>query len=413
MTRQQPTCRSCGAPLSTVFADLGLSPISNAFPRADTIATGEHVWPLKAMACDRCLLVQIEDIVGRDTHFNDDYAYFSSVSSSWLDHAKRYVDMAVDRFSLTAASHVVEVASNDGYLLRHFVARGIPSLGVDPAGNCAVAAKAWGVKTEVGFFGADMARHLAATYGKADLMVANNVLAHVPDLDDFVAGFAALLKTEGTITFEFPHLMQLVNGAQFDTIYHEHYSYLTEIALAPLFDRHGLVAYDVERIQTHGGSLRLFVGHKATGQRETPALRQLIDEERRAGLDDIATYWAFMASVQATKRAILSCLIPLKNAGATICGYGAPAKATTLLNYCGIGADFLDFTVDRSPEKQGRRIPGTGIEILPPEAISKYRPDYILILPWNLKDEIISQLAYVREWGCRFIVPIPEPTILD
>ena len=408
----QPHCRSCRAPLASVFADLGLSPISNAFPRAGAAGAGERIYPLKAMVCDACFLVQIEDVAGREAHFNDDYAYFSSFSADWLDHARRYAAMAVERFALGARSSVVEIASNDGYLLRHFVERSIPCLGVDPAGNCAAAARAHGVETEVGFFGAEMAAKLAGQGSKADLIIANNVLAHVPDLDDFTAGFAALLKPEGTISFEFPHLLNLLAGRQFDTIYHEHYSYLSLLALTPLFARHGLGAYDAETLPTHGGSLRLFVGHAAQGRPASAALQALARREDQAGLGRPETYRAFNEAARAAKRALLTCLIGLKEKGATICAYGAPAKGTTLLNYCGIGTDFIDFTVDRNPEKQGRLIPGTGIAILAPEAILKAKPDYVLILPWNLRDEIMADTAYIRDWGGRFIVPIPEARVV-
>lgn len=412
MTTPQPlNCRSCRAPLSRIFADLGLSPIANAFPSADQ-PSPESIYPLRAFVCDACLLVQVEPIESRESHFHADYAYFSSYSQSWLAHARRYAEMAIDRFRLTPASRVVEIGSNDGYLLRHFVGRGIPVLGIDPAEKAAAAAGAHGVETHVGFFGRDLGRALAGKGLSADLIVANNVLAHVPDLDDFLGGFSALLKPAGTITFEFPHLLKLIELTEFDTIYHEHYSYLSLVALRRLFPRHDLAPIDVERLPTHGGSLRLFVGKASAARGESAALAALVAEERAAGLHDPATYAAFDARVRARKRALLRLLIELKESGARLCGYGAPAKATTLLNYCGIGTDFIDFTVDRNPAKQGRLVPGTRIPILAPAALAAARPDYVLILPWNLAEEIIGDLAYVRDWGGRFILPIPEPRIV-
>jgi SAM-dependent methyltransferase len=409
---QQGRCRSCGAPLSTVFVDLGLSPISNAFVRQGSAHAGERIFPLKAFVCDACFLVQIEDVVGREAHFHQEYAYFSSYSTSWMAHARKYAEMAIERFGLGAKSVAIEVASNDGYLLRHFVERGIQCFGIDPAANCAEAALKVGVMTKVGFFGADMARRLAYSGRHADLMTANNVLAHVPDINDFVAGFAILLKPEGTITFEFPHLLKLIAGNQFDTIYHEHYSYLSMTALRPLLARHALAAYDVEILPTHGGSLRVFVGHVGAERGESAALAALIAEEQSAGLRDRAAYLAFHEAVRRTKRKLLQCLIALKESGARICAYGAPAKGTTLLNYCGIGTDFIDFTVDQSFEKQQRTVPGTTISILEPEAIRSAKPDFVLILPWNLSEELMIHLDYIREWGGRFILPIPEPLVV-
>lgn len=411
--KRRLNCRACEAPLSTTFVDLGLSPISNAFPLIDADDQSECIFPLKAMVCDACYLVQVDDVVGRHAHFNDDYAYFSSFSTSWLEHARLYAEASIARFSLTAASNVVEVASNDGYLLRHYVERGIPCLGVDPAGNCAEAAKAFGVETEVGFFGSELAgKLLAEGCPQADLMIANNVLAHVPDLHDFISGFSRLLKPTGSITFEVPHLLAMIKGNEFDTIYHEHYCYVSLLSLRPLLGRHGLAAYDTERLPTHGGSLRIYVAPVTAGRSPSPELEAVVADEIAAGLDKISTYRNFRRSVEATKRELLSCLIDLKRQGASICGYGAPAKGTTLLNYCGIGSDFLDFTVDRNWRKQGRRVPGTGVEIRAPDAIRHARPDYVVILPWNLTDEIIRDLAYIREWGGQFIVLIPRPSII-
>lgn len=405
-------CRSCGVPLAEVFVDLGTSPVSNAFVRAASCNRPEPFYPLKAYVCGSCFLVQIEDVVAPEGHFHGDYAYFSSITAGWVEHARRFVEDAVQRHHLGPASFVVEVASNDGYLLKHFVARGIPCLGIDPAANCAEAAAKSGVATEVAFFGRATAERIAARGRCADLMVANNVLAHVPDLNDFVAGFARLLAPSGAASFEFPHLLRLIEGNQFDTIYHEHYSYLSLIALEPLFRRHGLVLGDVEELPTHGGSLRLMVRHAAHPEPASDRLQQLIAREREAGLDRLAIYAGFREQVRETKRKLLSLLIDLKRAGKRIAGYGAPAKGNTLLNYCGIGTDFLDYTVDRSPAKQGLLLPGTRIPVLTPEHLLADRPDYVLILPWNIRDEVIAQMSDVTRWGGRFIVPIPEPRIL-
>jgi 2-polyprenyl-3-methyl-5-hydroxy-6-metoxy-1,4-benzoquinol methylase len=405
-------CRSCGAPLSVLFADLGPSPISNDFPTPEQAAKGERVYPLRAFVCDRCWLVQLQDVVEREVHFNAEYPYFSSFSSTWLDHARRFADFAVERFKLDRQSRVVEIASNDGYLLQHFVKRGIPSIGIDPAANCAEAARKCGVETLVAFFGSTFAEQLRASHGPADLIVANNVLAHVPDLSDFVVGVSALLKPHGVATFEFPHLLELIARNEFDTIYHEHYSYLSLLAVEPLFARHGLKVIDAERLPTHGHSLRLYVMPSAAASGRSAALEQLAQDERAAGLDQLAVHSKFSDRAKATKRLLLKLLISLKKEGKTIVGYGAPAKGTTLLNYCGIGTDFLDFTVDRNPAKQGRLVPGTGIPIRAPEAIRAAKPDYVLILPWNIAEEIMADLAEIKTWGGRFIVPIPEPKIV-
>jgi SAM-dependent methyltransferase len=405
-------CRSCGAPLATLFVDLGPSPISNAFRTTDELSEPETFYPLRAYVCEACWLVQLDDVAGRDTHFNADYAYFSSYSSTWLEHAERFAAMAIDRLRLGSSSRVVEVASNDGYLLQYFLKRGIPSLGIDPAANCAEAAQRnHGLETVVAFFGRDIAATLRVERGPADLIVANNVLAHVPDLNDFVAGFAALLAPEGTATFEFPHLLELIARNEFDTIYHEHYSYLSLLAVTPLFARHGLAVVDVERLPTHGHSLRLFVRHAAVAK-PAPAVAALLTDERAAGLDNKATYDGFAEKVRATKRSLVALLIGLKQEGKIIAGYGAPAKGNTLLNYCGIRTDFIDFTVDRNPAKQGRFLPGTGIPVLAPDELRRAKPDYLLILPWNLMDEIMADCSFVREWGGKFIVPIPAPRVL-
>jgi SAM-dependent methyltransferase len=410
----QPTCRSCGARIDVVLADLGLMPISNAFVRPERASHSESVYPLKIRVCGACWLVQLENYEAPDIYFHGNYMYFSSYSESWLEHSRAFVDHAVKRFNLGPASRVVEVASNDGYLLQYFVQRGIPCLGVDPAANCAMVAwRERQVRTEIAFFDAQTANRLRAEGGGADLIVANNVLAHVPDLNDFVAGFKALLSEQGTATFEFPHVLEMIKNNQFDTVYHEHYSYLSLLALEPLFARHDLEIVDVDRLGTHGGSLRLYVRPAGARSEQSAAVTRLREEEIAAELDKMHTYTRFGEKVRALKRSLLSLLIGLIDEGKTIVGYGAPAKGNTLLNYCGIGTDFLAFTVDRNIYKQGLLLPGTHIPIRPPEAVFSEKPDYVLILPWNLRDEIVAQLAGIREWGGKFIVPIPHPIVLD
>jgi 2-polyprenyl-3-methyl-5-hydroxy-6-metoxy-1,4-benzoquinol methylase len=407
-------CRSCAAALKTLFADLGMTPISNAFRTAAMLSEPEPFYPLRAYVCDRCKLVQLQDFQAPETHFHDQYAYLSSFSDTWLAHARDYAETAVERFKLDSQSFAVEVASNDGYLLQYFLARGIPCLGIDPAANCArVAREKHGVETRVAFFNRETAGSLAKEGRVADLIIANNVLAHVPDLNEFVAAFPILLKPQGVVTFEFPHLLNLMRHNQFDTIYHEHYSYLSYLALVPLFARHGLRVFDAERLSTHGGSLRLFVSRDRAGHARTDRVAELEAEERQEGLDTIAAHTAFGAQVARTKRELVSLLISLKNKGATIAAYGAPAKGNTLLNYCGVRTDILDFTVDRNPIKQNTYLPGTLIPVLSPEAIAERRPRYVLILPWNIQDEIIRKNAFIRDWGGKFIVPIPKPMVLD
>ena len=413
MAVNPPICRSCGAPLTAVLVDLGMTPISNAFVRADHASFSERIYPLKSFVCDRCWLVQLEDFETPQTHFHADYVYFSSFSDSWLAHAESFVEKAVKRFALGANSRVVEVGSNDGYLLQYFVERGIPCLGVDPAANCAKAA--WDLRrvpTEVAFFGSKAARQLRERDGAADLTIANNVLAHVPDINDFVAGFSFLLGENGVAAFEFPHLLEMIRNVEFDTIYHEHYSYLSLLALEPLFQRHGLQVVDVEHLSTHGGSLRLYVAHRDRLP-VTDAVAQLRQEEIQAGLDRLATYEAFGQRVRQLKRSLLRLLIRLQESGKSIVAYGAPAKGNTLLNYCGIGRDFIAYTVDRNVHKQGLLLPGTRIPVLAPDEINKRRPDYVLILPWNLQDEIVAQINQFPGWAGRFIIPVPEPVVLD
>lgn len=413
MATALPNCRSCGAPLSAVMVDLGMTPISNAFVRVGHSSFSERFYPLKTFVCDRCLLVQLEDFETPQTHFHGEYVYFSSFSDSWLAHARGFVEKMVNRLALGATSQVVEVGSNDGYLLQYFVERGIPCLGVDPAANCARAAREQrGVPTEVAFFGSKAARQLRERGGTADLIIANNVLAHVPDINDFVAGFELLLDEKGVATFEFPHVLEMIRSVEFDTIYHEHYSYLSLLALEPLFERHGLRVVDVEHLSTHGGSLRLYVTH-ADRMAIADSVVQLRQQEIMAKLDQVATYEAFGQRVRHLKRSLLRLLIGLVESEKSVAAYGAPAKGNTLLNYCGIGQDFIEYTVDRNVHKQGHLLPGTRIPVLAPEEIERRRPDYVLILPWNLQEEIVAQINQFPDWTGRFIIPVPEPVILD
>ena len=407
-------CRSCHQPLRTLFADLGMSPFSNAFRSAEELLEPETFYPLRAFVCDQCKLVQVQDFAAPEQHFHEQYAYLSSFTPSWVAHARQFVEMATQRFALGANSFVVEVASNDGYLLQFVKAKGIPCLGIEPAANCAAAAREkFGIESLVDFFNPNTAKQMLETHGQADLIVADNVMAHVPRLNDFLSAFALALKPDGVASFEFPHLLELMRHNQFDTIYHEHYSYLSYHAIAPLLDRHCLYAFDVERLTTHGGSLRLFVTRKRARWPISYTIQALETEEKRAGLHILDPYLAFAGQVAATKRKLQTLLNSLKERGATIAGYGAPAKGNTLLNYCGLGTDIIDFTVDRSPVKQGRYLPGSLIPILPVAAVRERRPDYLLILPWNLKSEIVEQMHFIADWGGKFIVPIPEPAILD
>ena len=405
-------CRSCGAPLERVFVDLGMSPLANSYVPAGRASAMEPFFPLKAWVCDRCLLVQLEAFETPANIFGD-YAYFSSFSDSWVDHARRYVDMAAQRFGLGPSSHVVEIASNDGYLLQFVVKKGIPCLGIEPAANIAEAARAKGIPTDCRFFGTAVGREMTAAGRGADLIVGNNVLAHVPDLNDFIGGLKALLKPRGTVTMEFPHLLRLMAQNQFDTIYHEHFSYFSLIAVERAFARHGMTLFDVDELPTHGGSLRIYARHAEDASRPVgPNIGALRGREEAAGLHRPEGYAAFPAQVMETKRRLLEFLIGAKRAGKSVVGYGAPAKGNTLLNYCGVRTDFIDYTVDRAPSKQGRLLPGTRIPIHGPERIAETRPDYVLILPWNLRDEISKQMAHIRAWGGRFVVPIPQVEVL-
>jgi SAM-dependent methyltransferase len=406
-------CRSCGAPLELVFADLGSSPLANSYLSAEALDLPERFYPLVVYVCAACWLCQLPPAASPQEIFGD-YAYFSSYSTSWMEHARRYVETMVERFGLGPEHQVVEIASNDGYLLRHFRERGVPVFGVEPAANVAEAALALGIPTEVRFFGAEYAGELLARGLAADLLVGNNVLAHVPDLHDFVAGLARLLKPSGVLTLEFPHLVRLVEENQFDTIYHEHFSYFSLTAVERVLRAHGLELFDLEELPTHGGSLRIY-GRLSGGARSEPVssrVAALAARERALGIETRAYYERFAERVRETKRRLLDFLIAEKRAGRTIVGYGAPAKGNTLLNYCGVRQDFLDYTVDASPHKQGKFLPGTRIPIHAPAKIFETRPERVLILPWNLQREIAEQMAGIREWGGRFVVAIPGVEVL-
>ena len=403
-------CRFCAAPLQRTFANLGMSPLANSYLEAEQLSQAERFYPLHALVCEQCHLVQLEAFESREAIFSD-YAYFSSYSTSWLEHCERYVEMIVERLGLTQSDRVVEIASNDGYLLRNFVRIGIPVLGVEPAANVARVAEEAGIPTRVAFFGRDMARTLAGE-ARASLIIGNNVLAHVPDLNDFVAGLKILLAPGGVITMEFPHLMRLVEGNEWDTIYHEHFSYFSWLTVSRVFAAHGLRLWDVEEIPTHGGSLRIYAVHDEDERSQTERARELGERERAAGYEDLAMYEAYAELVVASRWEVLEFLISARRAGKRIVGYGAPAKGNTRLNYCGIGPDLIEFTVDLSPHKQGRYLPGTHLPIRAPEAIAESRPDLVFVLPWNLREEISRQLSYVREWDGRLVVPAPALEVL-
>ncbi|HKY38837.1 MAG TPA: class I SAM-dependent methyltransferase [Polyangiaceae bacterium] len=409
---KQDKCRHCGTALSDSVVDLGMSPLCESYLPPERLDSMEPFFPLHVSVCRKCLLVQLNEYVTAHEIFTE-YAYFSSFSTAWLKHAEDYVEMISKRLSLDGKSFVVELASNDGYLLQYFVKKGIPCLGIEPAANVAEAARKKGVETQVTFFGRESASELRASRGAADLIIGNNVLAQVPDVNSFVAGVAIALGPGGTATFEFPHLQTLFEQNQFDTIYHEHFSYFSLLSAETIFAAHGLTLFDVEELWTHGGSLRVYLRPSADSSRPvSERMLALRAREEAKGYRDIATYTRFEQQVRATKRKLLSLLIDAKAQGKKVVGYGAPGKGNTLLNYCGIREDFLDFTVDRNPYKQGKFLPGTHIPIFAPERLDEARPDYILILPWNFKDEIMKQLAHTREWGARFIVPIPEATVL-
>ena len=409
---RQP-CRFCGAPLEHIMVDLGMSPLCESYLTAAELDRMEPFYPLCVYVCSNCFLVQLQQYVSAE-HIFTEYAYFSSYSDSWVDHARRYAEQMIDRLRLGPESLVVELASNDGYLLQHFVQRGIPSLGIEPAANVAAAAVERGVPTLVEFFGEQAAGQLLAKGQAADLIVANNVLAQVPDLNDFVAGIRVLLAPGGVATIEFPHLGRLIEGNQFDTIYHEHFSYFSLFTTEQVLAAHGMTVFDVDQLPTHGGSLRIYARH---AEDQTKPVTERVEALRRQELDDgvnqVDYYRSFGQQVIATKHRLLEFLIAAKAEGRSIAGYGAPGKGNTLLNYCGIRTDFLDYTVDRNPYKQGRYLPGTHIPIFHPDRLRETRPDYVLVLPWNLADEIMRQLAFVREWGGRFVVPIPKVQVVS
>jgi SAM-dependent methyltransferase len=406
------SCRFCEAPLTHTVVDLGMSPPCESYLTAEQLDEVEPFYPLHVFVCEECLLVQLPAYVNPEDIFRE-YAYFSSYSRSWVEHARRYVQLSTDRLRLGQESFVVELASNDGYLLQHFLERGIQVLGIEPARNVAAAAEARHVPTLTEFFGTELAERLVREGRAADLVVANNVLAQVPDLNDFVAGIRILLAPGGVATLEFPHIVRLVEGSQFDTIYHEHYSYFSLLTARRIFSAHHLVLFDVEELPTHGGSLRIYLRHATdTTKPVMPAVDALLTAEASAGFDRLDRYLSFGPDVQRAKRRLLAFLIQAKEEGRQVVGYGAPGKGNTLLNYCGIRTDLLDYTVDRNPYKQGRFLPGVHIPILEPSRIAETTPDYVVVLPWNLRDEIMQQLAYVRAWGARFVIPIPEVEVL-
>ena len=410
---QQPArCRSCGATLRHTFVDLGMSPLANSYVKPEQLNQTEAVYPLHAYVCAECFLVQLESIAKPEDIFSD-YAYFSSYSDSWVEHARAYTDAVTKRFGLNGKSWVVEIASNDGYLLQFFVAKGVAVLGIEPAANVAQAAVQKGIPTVVRFFGEDTARDLAEQGKQADLIIGNNVLAHVPDLNGFVRGLKILLRKDGVITLEFPHLMRLMEENQFDTIYHEHFSYFSLVTILKLFKRHGLKVFDVDELTTHGGSLRVYAAHKENNLKPIgKRVEELLSREQKAGLTNLEHYLAFGEQVKETKRKFCEFLIAAKAEKKSVVGYGAPAKGNTLLNYCSVGPDLIAYTVDRSPHKQGHFLPGTRIPIYSPERIRETMPNYLVILPWNLREEIMEQMAYIRDWGGQFVVPIPEVRVL-
>jgi SAM-dependent methyltransferase len=405
------SCRFCGAELTKTFVDLGTSPLCESYPSAADLDHKETHYPLHVYVCGNCFLVQLDEYESAENIFSD-YAYFSSYSDSWLKHAENYCDKMIGRFRLNSGSFVVEVASNDGYLLQYFVRRNVPVLGIEPAANVAKVAAEKGVRTVVRFFGEALAKELLAEQRDADLILGNNVLAQVPDLNDFVEGLRILLKPEGVVTLEFPHLLQLIEHTEFDTIYHEHFSYFSMLTTVRILEAHGMKAFDVEELPTHGGSLRVYACRaEARSHAVAPNVVKVIADEESAGLASLEGYESFSLQVKKTKWALVEFLLAAAKQGKRVAGYGAPGKSATLLNYCGIGKDLIEFTVDRSPYKQGRFLPGSRIPIYHPDRIREQKPDYVVILPWNLKDEIMEQLRFIREWGGRFVVPIPRVTV--
>lgn len=405
-------CRHCDSPLSLSLIDLGFAPPSNSYLELDDLSRPEISYPLRVKVCESCWLVQTEDFAQRDAFFNADYAYFSSVSSSWLAHAQSYVDMISERLKLDSQSQVWEVASNDGYLLQYVAARGIPCLGIEPSSSTAAMARAKGIKIEEVFFGVDSARELRQRYGAADLIIGNNVLAHVPDINDFVAGLALALAKAGTITLEFPHLLELITQTQFDTIYHEHYSYLSLLSVQKILSAAGLRVYDVECLTTHGGSLRVYACHQQAAQADLPAVASLLEKERAAGLNRAECYRQFQHRAIRMRLDLNAFLLEQYHVGKRVMAYGAAAKGNTLLNYAGIDSVLLPMVADAAPSKQGKYLPGSHIPITTPAQLLAARPDYVLILPWNIRAEVMQQLAVIREWGGQFIVAVPNLELL-
>jgi SAM-dependent methyltransferase len=404
-------CRFCGAVLRQTFVDLGMSPLCETYPAAQDFNRGEMYYPLHVYVCETCFLVQLEEYQSPESIFSN-YPYFSSYSDSWLGHSERYCDKMIAKLGLDKQSFVVEVASNDGYLLQYFVKRGVPVLGIEPAANVAAAAVEKAVPTLVRFFGTQLANEMAAAGRTADLVLGNNVLAQVPDLNDFVEGLRILLKPEGVLTLEFPHLLKLIAHNEFDTIYHEHFSYFSLFSVLRIMGAHGLRVFDVEELSTHGGSLRVYACRADdTGRLVEPPVARILADEEEAGLTVSEGYLAFAQEVKRCKLGLVEFLLQAAKEGKSVAAYGAPGKSATLLHYCGIGKDFIEYTVDRNPHKQGRFLPGSHIPIYHPDRIGETRPDYVVILPWNLKDEIVSQLQYIRQWGGRFVVPIPTLTV--
>lgn len=405
-------CRFCENKLKATFVDLGMSPMANSYLKEEELNNMEPFYPLHVLVCEKCYLVQLPEFQSPKDIFSD-YAYFSSFSESWLKHAKDYSDLMVERFGFDSSSRVIEIASNDGYLLQYFRTKGIPVLGIEPAVNVAKAAQDAGISTLIKFFGAQTATELRNEGISSDLLIGNNVLAHVPDINDFIKGMKIVLKPQGIITMEFPHLMRLMEDNQFDTIYHEHFSYFSFLSVEKIFSSHGLTIFDVDELPTHGGSLRIYTRHaEDSSQRVSRNVTRLRNLEESEGYARMEFYGDFTEKVKQTKRKILKFLIDAKHAGKSIAGYGAPAKGNTLLNYCGIRSDFIDYTVDRSPHKQGHYLPGTHIPIYHPDKVKETKPDYLLILPWNLKKEIMEQMSHIRDWGGKFVVLIPEVKIL-
>ena len=411
VTAAAPACRFCSAPLTQTFVDLGLSPLANSLLTQEDLSREEPRYPLHAYVCGECLLVQLAEHASPQEIF-EDYVYFSSYSDSWVEHARRYVEQMIDRFGFDADSSVVEIASNDGYLLQWFLERGVPVLGVEPAANVATAAEAKGIPTVVRFFSEHAARELVDEGRRADLVIGNNVLAHVPGLNDFVAGIEILLGPDGVVTMEFPHLLRLIEETEFDTIYHEHFSYFSALTVERIFAAHGLRLFDVEELSTHGGSLRIYAAHAGSeAHADTGRVVELVERERAAGLGDLATYARFDERVRTVRKGLREFLEGKRAEGRSVAAYGAAAKGVTLLNYCGIGPELVEYVADRSPHKQGLYLPGVRLPIRSPEHVAETKPDFLLLLAWNLKDEIVEQMSHVREWGGRFVTPLPEVAV--